>query len=101
MVTESPGKIVWAELVSAAILILDLKRDISEENSPNENGYVGAILVIALVVIGTVVCTGKYKIQGEYKIRPYGVMTEEKCREKDWAELQNFCEAIIFISDRP
>lgn len=57
MVTESPGKIVWAEFVSVAILILNLKRDISGKNSPNENGYVGAILVIALVVIDTIVCT--------------------------------------------
>jgi hypothetical protein len=32
--------------------------------------------VIALVVIGTVVCTGEYKVQGEYKIRPYGIVTE-------------------------
>jgi len=57
MVAEGPGKIVWAEFVSAAILILVLKRDISGENSPNENGYVGAILVIALVVIDPVICT--------------------------------------------
>ena len=95
MVAEGPGKIVWAEYVSAAILIMDLNRDISGENSRNEK------------------CRGdpcdrpycdrydclyrEYKIQGEYKIRPYGVVTEIRMPEKNWAELQNFYETIIFI----
>ena len=70
MVAENPGKIVWAEYVSAAILILDLKRDISGENSHNENRYVGAILVIALVVIDTVVCTANPRLRANTRFAP-------------------------------